>query len=134
MQKISFEGKSNLFISNDVFDKVSQKYAIQTRRTPQIKQKYHIGEHRTIKIDTSKGDMFVILRNEREGYIRSFLPLGKMDDIIESVAKRVEELKRNASENITAWILGGPKKQSTIDADRKSTRLNSSHQIISYAV
>ena len=51
---------------------------------------------------------------------------------VSEVTKTVELIKQISPE--TVIVLGGPEVSHLPDKDRKSTRLNSSHQIISYAV
>src|SRR5256885_10893516 len=49
---------------------------------------------------------------------------------------RASELKLRVGEGVTGWVArtGKPARIGDINRDRKSTRLNSSHLVISYAV
>src|SRR5260221_2823604 len=63
---------------------------------------------------------------------RSLKALGRIHD--DGEARRAIEIAQNCFENINLDLMYALPRQTPEEADRKSTRLNSSHTVISYAV
>src|SRR5207244_11525595 len=82
--------------------------------------------------ETINEDTFAILRSFVEERYQSFVSAEQFESKVYSfVSDRIDELART---DATLAEMFSPETIALIKEDRKSTRLNSSHQIISYAV
>ena len=76
---------------------------------------------------TSEADaqnLAVIVRNERDGIIKHIPLNGRIEQTIDEIARKVEELKAAAKGKLTAWIIGGesvksPNGEKTVEAVNK---------------
>jgi hypothetical protein len=109
MDKISFQGKTNLIISNLEFARAANKTDVTRYHGPLTTRSSNLGSSRTLNYDVTGGDLFVVVRNARTGFVEMLKPFEniKIGDKLEKIAKKVEELKDSTNEKLTAWIIGG---------------------------
>lgn len=105
MQNISFQGRSNLVFSNARFNDLA-KYESSARRkcgnaTNQFLTK------RTFGVDMETLPIVVFVRNDSEGVIQRYTGVRKTSDLLMELEEKIEKLKENAQEKMTAWIIGG---------------------------
>ncbi len=106
MNNISFQGHSSLIFNPQAYD---------TAITTTSKAYRHLSSQNNCKLTngkvfTSKADaqnLAVIVRNEKDGIIKIVPINGKIQQIIDEIALKVEELKKLAKGKLTAWIIGG---------------------------
>lgn len=123
MNNISFQGHSSLILNPKAYDK-----AIITTTGAYR----HLGVNNKCKLTngkvfTSQADaqnLAVIVRNERDGIIKHIPLNGKIQQTIDEIAGKVEELKSAAKGKLTAWIIGGesvknPNGEKTVEAVNK---------------
>lgn len=120
---ISFQGHSYLVLNPKAYDKAREITSGAYR---------HLRSDNNCKLTngkifTSEADaqnLAVILRNETDGILK-FVPInGKMQQMLDDIARKVEELKATAKGKLTAWIIGGerinsPNGGKTIDTVNK---------------
>lgn len=108
MTDVSFQGKSNLFISKDLYNNFVQrsensKRVLKANRTTSIS----VGVHKPFLATPDCDDLLVVVRNEREGFMKKFPVLAQIEKIADDLYTKIEELQANTTEKLTAWIIGG---------------------------
>ena len=120
---ISFQGHSYLVLNPKAYDKAREitSGAYRHLRTDN-NCKLTNG-----KIFTSEADaqnLAVIVRNEKDGILKFVPTKGEIQQMLDDISKKVEELKATAKGKLTAWIIGGegiksPNGEKTIDTLNK---------------
>ena len=112
MQNVSFKGHTDLILSQKNFEKalpvVKRAHrCLSATNQAQLKNGY---EYIT-NIDAD--NLAVILRNDKNGFIKHVPVNGKISEIIEEIAKKIDDLKDMSKDKLTAWIIGGSKIKSS---------------------
>ncbi len=105
MQNVSFQGKSNLLISQKTFNKISDTCNVRCKNIIGSDINFINGTPFAIGLDNQ--ELVVIVKNEKKGFLSKFLPNTNLDDFLLNLQDKVNLLKRNAQDNLTAWIIGG---------------------------
>lgn len=106
MNNVSFQGRTNILFSPDAYDKVSRvTNATYRHLTPGNKCNLTNGKVYTSSVDVE--NLMVIVRNEETGFLKHVPVADKVQKFIDDIALRIEDLKSNAKEKLTAWIIGG---------------------------
>ena len=111
MQNINFQGHSSLILSSKNFEKslptVKRAHrCLSGNNQAQLRSGY---EYIT-NIDAD--NLAVIVKRGKNGFVKHVPVSGRVTEIIEEIAKRIDELKETSKEKLTAWIIGGSKIES----------------------
>ena len=123
MNNISFQGRSSLIFNPKAYDKA---IVITTGayRHLGVNNKRKLTNGKVLTAEADAQNLAVIVRNERDG-ITKHIPLnGRIEQTIDEIARKVEELKAAAKGKLTAWIIGGesvksPNGEKTVEAVNK---------------
>ena len=107
MSKISFQGRSNLFISGEIYDQFVQKSQNTRRVITKTRVDNTLSINKPFLTLPEPDDIIVIIRNERNGFMKKFPVLTKIEKIADDICRQIDELQKNAKEKLTAWIIGG---------------------------
>ena len=106
MNNISFQGHTYLNFKQNTYDDIISKSTKKFRNLSYSnKSKLTNGKLYTTKADAE--NIAVIVRNEKEGYIKYVPVNGKIQQVIDDIAQKIDELKAMSKNNLTAWIIGG---------------------------
>ena len=108
MSDISFQGKSNLFISENLYNHFVQR-SVKSKRVIKSSGAINIsaGVHKPFLATPDCDDILVIVRNEREGFMKKFPVLAQIEKITDDICYKIEQLQATTKEKLTAWIIGG---------------------------
>lgn len=108
MSDISFQGKSNLFISENLYNHFVQR-SVKSKRVIKSSGATNIsaGVHKPFLATPDCDDILVIVRNEREGFMKKFPVLAQIEKITDDICYKIEQLQATTKEKLTAWIIGG---------------------------
>lgn len=123
MNNISFQGRTCLMLNPSAYDKARNTTA-NTYRHLYNNNKCKLTNG---KVYTSVADalnLAVIIRNDKDGIMKHVPINGRVEQVIEEIAEKIEELKTMSKGKLTAWIIGGEKIESpngnkTIEAVKK---------------
>lgn len=107
MTNISFQGKSNLFISGDIYNQFLQKSESTRRVITKTRSENVLSVHKPFLTMPTPDDLVVIIRNERNGFMKKFPVLSKIEQIADDICRKIEDLQKDTTEKLTAWIIGG---------------------------
>ena len=123
MNNISFQGRTCLFFNPNAYDKA------RVTTSNAYRHLYNTNKSRLTngKVFTSVADaqnLAVIVRNDKDGIMKHVPINGKIEQVIEEIAQKIDELKEMSKGKLTAWIIGGEKIESpngnkTIEAVNK---------------
>ncbi len=107
MSNVSFQGRSNLFISGEIYDQFVQKSQNTRRVITKTRVDNTLSINKPFLTLPEPDDIIVIIRNERNGFMKKFPVLTKIEKIADDICRQIDELQKNAKEKLTAWIIGG---------------------------
>lgn len=108
MQNISFQGRTNLILSENLYNSFLQK-SEASRRTRSLSKpldECKLLPHKPFAVHDCN-DLIVIIRNERDGFMKKFPVTTKIEKIAEDICRKIDELQASSKEKLTAWIFGG---------------------------
>ena len=105
MQNISFQGRSNLVFSNARFNDLAQKVTTERRKCSFATNQFLT--KRTFGVDMETMPVIVFVRGDSEGVIQRYTGARKTSELLMELEEKIERLKQNAQEKMTAWIIGG---------------------------
>ena len=107
MSNVSFQGRSNLFISGEIYDQFVQKSQNTRRVITKTRVDNTLSINKPFLTLPEPDDIIVIIRNRRNGFMKKFPVLTKIEKIADDICRQIDELQKNAKEKLTAWIIGG---------------------------
>ncbi len=107
MADVSFQGKSNLFISGDIYNQFVQKSENTRRVITKAFADNSLSINKPFLTMPEPDDLVVIVRNEREGFMKKFPVLAQIEKVADDICRKIEDLQKNTTEKLTAWIIGG---------------------------
>lgn len=107
MSNVLFQGRSNLFISGEIYDQFVQKSQNTRRVITKTRVDNTLSINKPFLTLPEPDDIIVIIRNERNGFMKKFPVLTKIEKIADDICRQIDELQKNAKEKLTAWIIGG---------------------------
>ena len=105
MQNVSFQGRTNLVFSTIRYDKLNDSAATARRKCSNSINQFLT--KRTFGVDMENCPVVVFVRGDNEGVIQRFTPGRKTSDLLFELEEKINQLKKDAQEKMTAWILGG---------------------------
>ncbi len=108
MQNISFQGHSSLFLNSKNFDKAART-AKSYYRDLGTKNKCTLRNGSVFTTSADSDTLALIVRNNKSGFVKHVPTSGRIGKIIEEITQKIEELKTDSKEKLTAWIIGGEK-------------------------
>lgn len=106
MNNISFQGRTNLYLKIPNYNEVSNNTKNVYRHLT-MKNKTIISNGKTYTTSIPADTMAVIVRNEKEGFLKLIPVNSKIENIINEIATKTDDLFNKSKEKLTAWIIGG---------------------------
>lgn len=106
MNNISFQGHTCLILNPKAYDKA---------KTTTYKTYRHLYNNNKCKLTNGKvytsvadaQNLAVIVRNDKDGIMKHVPINGKIEQILDEIAQKIDELKAMSKGKLTAWIIGG---------------------------
>lgn len=105
MQNISFQGRTNLVFSNARYNELEG--CVTTARRKCSNGINQFLTKRTFGIDMETCPLVVFVRGDNEGVIQRFQQGKNTSNLLLELEEKINHLKKDAQEKMTAWILGG---------------------------
>mgnify|MGYP003294072003 CR=1 FL=1 len=105
MQNISFQGRTNLVFSNIRYDELNEHVTTARRKCSNGMNQFLT--KRTFGIDMENSPLVVFVRGDKEGVIQRYTHGKNTSDLLLELEEKINQLKKDAQEKMTAWILGG---------------------------
>ena len=88
MADVSFQGKSNLFISGDIYNQFVQKSENTRRVITKAFADNSLSINKPFLTMPEPDDLVVIVRNEREGFMKKFPVLAQIEKVADDICRK----------------------------------------------
>lgn len=106
MNNISFQGRSTLIFDNKAYD-IARDATRKAHRHLGFSNTCNLTAGKVFTAETNDTHIAVLVRNEKDGFLK-FFPLNqKIDEMLSDMAEKIENLKKQSNKQLTAWIMGG---------------------------
>lgn len=106
MINISFQGRTNLYLKipnyNEISSNTKNVYRHLTNRNKAV-----LSNGKTYTSSIPADTMAIIVRNEKEGFLKLIPINSKIENMLDEIALKTDDLFKKSKEKLTAWIIGG---------------------------
>ena len=106
MNNISFQGHTYLFLNPKAYDK-ARATTSNTYRHLYNNNKCKLTNGKVYTSVADAQNLAVIVRNDKDGIIKHVPINGRIEEIIDEIAQKIDDLKAMSKGKLTAWIIGG---------------------------
>lgn len=106
MQNINFTGHSNLILNSKNFETLVQK-AQNSHRSLKINNKCSLNNGNIFTTISNSDNLVLIVKSDKKGFVKHVPTFGKVEKLMKEIFEKIEDLKSESKNKLTAWIIGG---------------------------